>query len=159
MLPCMLRSRSFWIVIASFGSIMPVAQADEPPCPSQNTQPAGPPSTSGGAPATPAGAAPAASGTTTATAAAGKAAGLGPINITADQATLGVDGNATLRGNVEATQGDRRIRANQIEYDAKSGAMRSDGHIDYQDPLVHVTGAAVSYSGAAGADFRNAQFD
>ena len=158
MLPFMLRSRSFWIVIASFGSIMPVAQADEPPCPSQNTQPVGPPSTAGGAPATPAGAAPATSGATTAAAPAGKPAGVGPINITADQATLGVDGNATLKGNVEATQGDRRIRANHIEYDSKNGSMRSDGHIEFEDPLVHVTGASGSYSAAAGAQFRDAQF-
>jgi LPS-assembly protein len=166
----MLRSRPFWIVIASFGSIMPVAQAEEPPCPSQNTQPVGPPSTAGGATATAASAAPATAATAAATpgatsaaagatAPAGKPAGLGPISVTSDEATLGVDGNATLKGNVEATQGDRSIRANQIEYDSKSGAMRSDGHIEYQDPLVHVTGAAGSYSAGAGAEFRDAQFD
>src|SRR5262249_56288403 len=82
----------------------------------------------------------------------------GPINITSDQATLGVDGNATLKGNVEATQGDRRIRANQIEYDSKTGSMRSDGHIEFEDPLVHVTGSSGSYSAASGAEFRDAQF-
>jgi LPS-assembly protein len=168
----MLRSRPFWIVIASFGSIMPVAQAEEPPCPSQNAQPVGAAPGAAGAPtATPsaAAAAPATTATvpgTTASAPGGtpaasasKGAGLGPINISSDQATLGVDGNATLKGNVEATQGDRQIRANEIEYDSKSGAMRSDGHIDYRDPLVHVTGASGSYSAAAGADFRDAQFD
>src|SRR6516225_834407 len=170
--PFMLRSRPFWIVIASFGSIMPLAQAEEPPCPSQNTQPVGaPPSAAGPPTATASGAAPAASGTTTTTpgtaaeapgasaaAPAGKAAGVGPINISADQATLGVDGNATLKGNVEATQGDRRIRANHIEYDSKNGSMRSDGHIEFEDPLVQVTGASGSYSAAAGAQFRDAQF-
>ena len=159
-------------MIASFGSIMPLAQAEEPPCPSQNTQPVGaPPSAAGPPTATASGAAPAASGTTTTTpgtaaeapgasaaAPAGKAAGVGPINISADQATLGVDGNATLKGNVEATQGDRRIRANHIEYDSKSGSMRSDGHIEFEDPLVRVTGASGSYSTAAGAEFRDAQF-
>jgi LPS-assembly protein len=175
----MLRSRPFWIVIASFGSIMPAVQAEEPPCPSQNAQPVGaPPSSTGGATATSNAAAPAASGTTatapgTNAAAPGsdaaapgastaaptrKSAGLGPINITSDQATLGVDGNAIVKGNVEATQGDRRIRANQIEYDSKSGAMRSDGHIEFEDPLVRVTGAAGSYSAAQGAQFRDAQF-
>ncbi|HEY2340655.1 MAG TPA: hypothetical protein VGH75_09005, partial [Steroidobacteraceae bacterium] len=34
----MLRSRPLWIVIASFGGIMPAARAEEPPCPSQNAQ-------------------------------------------------------------------------------------------------------------------------
>jgi len=170
MLPFMLRSRPFWIVIASFGSIMPVARADEPPCPSQNA-PVGPPSTAGAAgaaTATPAGAAPATSATATAPGAsaasgaaaapAAKPAGMPPINITSDEATLGVDGNATLRGNVEATQGERRIRANQIEYDSKTGSMRSDGHIEFEDPLVHVTGASGSFSAGAGAQFRDAQF-
>src|SRR5215469_3778252 len=163
--PFMLRSRPFWIVIASFGSIMPVVQAEEPPCPSQNTQPVGaPPSTAAGTTATPSGAAATAAGGnaaapgTAAAAPARKPAGFGPINIISDQATLSVDGNATLKGNVEATQGDRRIRANQIEYDSRTGAMRSDGHIEFEDPVVRVTGASGSYSAAAGAEFRDAQF-
>ena len=100
----------------------------------------------------------AAAPSTTAAAPAGKPASLGPISITSDQATLGVDGNATLKGNVEATQGNRRIRANQIEYDSKTGSMRSDGHIEFEDPLVHVTGSSGSYSAASGAEFRDAQF-
>src|SRR5215471_3692117 len=164
--PFMLRSRPFWIVIASFGSIMPVVQAEEPPCPSQNTQPVGAaPSVAAGTTPTPSGAAATAAGGnnaaapgTAAAAPARKATGLGPISITSDQATLGVDGNATLKGNVEATQGNRRIRANQIEYDSKTGSMRSDGHIEFEDPLVHVTGSSGSYSAASGAQFRDAQF-
>jgi LPS-assembly protein len=144
---------------------MPVAQAEEPPCPSQNTQPVGAPSsTAGGTATSTSGTSAAAPGTsaaapgTSAAAPAGKLASHGPINITSDQATLGVDGNAILKGNVEATQGDRRIRANQIEYDSKSGAMRSDEHIEFEDPLVHVTGSSGSYSAAQGAEFRDAQF-
>ena len=143
----MLRSRPFWIVLASFGSIMPAAQAEEPPCPSQNVQPVS---------ASPGATQPAAAPTGATT--APPAAGVGQINIVSDEATLGVDGNATLRGNVEATQGERRIRADQLEYDSKSGSMRSDGHIEFEDPLVRVTGASGSYSTAAGAEFRDAQF-
>jgi LPS-assembly protein len=149
--PFMLRSRPFWIVLASFGSIMPAARAEEPPCPSQNAQPV---TASPGA-AQPAAAAAASAGAESAP----QAAGVGQINIVSDEATLGVDGNATLKGNVEARQGERQIRADQVEYDSKSGSMRSDGHIDYSDPLVHVTGAAGSYSAAAGAEFRDAQFE
>src|SRR5215470_17140637 len=106
--PFMLRSRPFWIVIASCGSIMPVARAEEPPCPSQNVQPsttAAAGVAAGGANA-PAGAAAAPPGTTAPTAAATAAtaapgaaptaSGVGPINITSDEALLGVDGNATL---------------------------------------------------------------
>ena len=150
---------------------MPVARAEEPPCPSQNVQPSTPAAAgvaAGGANA-PAAATAAPSGTTAPTAAAAAAtaapgaaptaSGVGPINITSDEALLGVDGNATLKGNVEATQGERRIRANQVEYDSRTGAMRSEGHIDYEDPVVHVTGAAGSYSTTAGAEFRDAQFN
>src|SRR6516162_5871018 len=173
----MLRSRPFWIVIASFGSIMPAARAEEPPCPSQNPQAtsappqatSAPPQATGSASAASAGTAaaaqpPAGSSAPQAAAPAGagsapQAQGVGPVSIVSDEATLGVDGNATLKGNVEARQGERQIRADHIEYDSKSGAMRSDGHIDYSDPLVHVTGAAGTYSTAAGAEFRDAQFN
>ena len=161
---------------------MPAAGAEEPPCPSQNTQAAasapaatgstaaaaapdaapaptgatpgggtGQPSGAAGAP--PAGAAPGSGAT------AQPEKGVGQINIASDEATLSVDGNATLKGNVEARQGERQIRADQLEYDSKAGSMRSDGHIDYQDPLVHVAGAAGTYSTAAGAEFRDAQFN
>src|SRR5690242_5508538 len=119
--PFMLRSRPFWIVIAWFGSIMPAARAQEPPCPSQNAQPAPATSSATGSTA----AAPAESAVTASTAggqpsgptaAAGAAAPagtgsaqpatrVGPINIVSDEAALGVDGNATLKGNVEARQG------------------------------------------------------
>jgi LPS-assembly protein len=108
---------------------------------------------------------PPANATSSASAAAPAAKGAGSkiteggnIYITSDQATLGVDGNATVKGNVEARQGDRQIRADQIEYNSKTGAMHSPGNIEFQDPVVHVSGAAGSYSATAGADFRSAQF-
>ena len=145
----MLRSRPFWIVIASFGCIMPAVRAEEPPCPSQNVQPA---AATGNSAATPAAQQAAPAGTA-------QPGGVGQISVASDEASLGVDGNATLRGNVEARQGDREIRADQIEYDSRSGAMHSDGRIDYQDPLVHVAGASGSYSAAGGAEFRDAQFN
>jgi len=156
---------------------MPAARAEEPPCPSQNPQAttappqatSAPPQATGSASAASAGTAaaaqpPAGSSAPQAAAPAGagsapQAQGVGPVSIVSDEATLGVDGNATLKGNVEARQGERQIRADHIEYDSKSGAMRSDGHIDYSDPLVHVTGAAGTYSTAAGAEFRDAQFN
>jgi LPS-assembly protein len=145
----MLRSTPFWIVIASFGSIMHAAWADEPPCPSQIVQPAASGATPG---------ATAAPGDASTVASQPQGADHGNIHISSDEATLGIDGNARLRGNVEARQGDRQIRANEIEYDAKTGSLRSDGHIEFQDPLVTVTGAGGSFSAAAGASFRSAEF-
>jgi len=143
-----MRSSPPWIAIVLLGGIMPAARAEEPPCPSQNGQSTPPPVA-----ATPAEVSPAAG-------AVGKAlADNGNVDVTSDSATLGVDGNATLSGNVELRQGEREIRANQVEYDASNASVRSAGHIDYSDPLVHVTGSDGSYSAAAGADFSSAQFE
>ena len=155
MLLFMVRSSPFLIVITSLGSIMPVAWAQDPPCPSQNPQ-------SPTAAAATAAAGPPATGSTPATnTAATAAAAGGNIEVTADaaDAEVGVGkGKATLRGNVEVRQGDRTIRTDEAQIDRDNGTVKSDGHIDYSDPLVHVTGSAGSYSQAQGADFRDAQF-
>ncbi|HEY0768187.1 MAG TPA: LPS assembly protein LptD [Steroidobacteraceae bacterium] len=142
------RSSPFWIMIVSLGGILPAAWAEDPPCPTQLGQTA---------------AAAAASGAPAASAPAGTPRrkpepGDGNIDVTSDQATLGVDGNATLTGNVVVRQGEREIRANEVEYDARHTSLSTAGHIDYSDPLVHVTGAGGSYSAAAGAEFKGAQF-
>jgi LPS-assembly protein len=133
------RSSPFWIVIVvSLGGTLPAARAEDPPCPTQIGQPAA---------AAPVG-----------EARSRPAADDGHIDVTSDQATLGVDGNATLTGNVVLRQGEREIRANEVQYDAHNTSVSTAGHIDYSDPLVHVTGAGGSYSAAAGAEFKSAQF-
>jgi LPS-assembly protein len=133
------RSSPFWIVIVvSLGGPLPAARAEDPPCPTQIGQPAA---------AAPVG-----------EARSKPAADDGHIDVTSDQATLGVDGNATLTGNVVLRQGEREIRANEVQYDAHNTSVSTAGHIDYSDPLVHVTGAGGSYSAATGAEFKSAQF-
>ncbi len=82
----------------------------------------------------------------------------GAIDAQSDHVTYGVDGRATLQGHVVITQGDREIRAQEVQMD-KTGAVRSDSGLDYNDPLVHLTGAGGSYSPAEGASFRSATFD
>ncbi|HXN80130.1 MAG TPA: LptA/OstA family protein, partial [Steroidobacteraceae bacterium] len=141
------RSSPFWIVFVSLGGILPAARAEDPPCPTQLGLPA---------------AAAAANGAPAAAAPAGvprkPAADDGRIDVASDQAILGVDGNAILKGNVVLRQGEREIRANEVEYDAHDTSVRTAGHIDYTDSLVHVTGVGGSYSAAAGAEFKSAQF-
>jgi LPS-assembly protein len=124
------------VIGVSLGAMLPAARAEDPPCPTQLGQPA---------------------------AAAGEArskpaAHDGHIDVTSDQATVGVEGNMTLEGNVLLRQGGREIRANEVEYDAHNSSVSTAGHIDYSDPLVHVTGAGGSYSAAAGAEFKSAEF-
>jgi LPS-assembly protein len=140
------RSSPFWIVFVSLGGILPAARAEDPPCPTLFGQPAAAAAVSAAPAAAPAGVP------------RKPAADDGSILVASDQAILGVDGNATLRGNVVLRQGEREIRANEVQYDAHNSSVRTAGDIDYTDSLVHVTGAGGSYSAAAGAEFNSAQF-
>ena len=70
----------------------------------------------------------------------------GAIDIQSDHATLGVDGNATLKGNVNVRQGDRQIHADEIQYNSKSNGFRTDSGLEYEDPVVKITGDGGNYS-------------
>ncbi|HLY51808.1 MAG TPA: LPS assembly protein LptD [Steroidobacteraceae bacterium] len=83
----------------------------------------------------------------------------GNIEISSDSADVSVEGKGALKGNVVVRQGDVELRANQMQIDKPDQSVRSDGRIDYSDPLIHLTGAGGSYSAARGAEFRQAQFD
>jgi len=166
----MLRSSLIRIVLASFASIMPLARADDPPCPSQiaagapgGLPPSGPGNSAPTAPGVSAGSRAPAAGATNAGGATQeltqKLAAGGNVDITSDLATLGADGKITLSGNVHVHQGDRDIQAEQVQYDSNNRSLRSDSHIDYQDPVLHVAGAGGSYSETGGAEFHGAQFD
>ena len=83
----------------------------------------------------------------------------GPIEITSDKATVGVNGNAVLQGNVDVRQGDREVRAQDAQYDATTKDVSVKGSVEYQDPLVTLSGADGHYSADGGAQFRGAQFE
>jgi LPS-assembly protein len=138
--PLMPRPSPFLYLLLASGSLLGTARAD-PPCPSQLNLGTGAP-TGTAAAATPTPPNPADS----------------IVNISSDEAVVGADGKATLHGNVEAIQGDRQIHANEMQYDRILGSIQSNQQIEYQDPLVHVTGANGSYSAANGAQFSSAQF-
>ncbi|MGH8140080.1 MAG: LPS-assembly protein LptD [Steroidobacteraceae bacterium] len=158
----MLRWRPFLFKMLSLGSLASVAWASDPPvCPSETSQPE--------RLATPASASaarePASNGK--AATAGGKldvkerkpGIGDGAIDITSDRATLGTDGNATLQGNVTVHQADREIHAQHAQYNTKTNGIKTEGAIEYEDPVVHVTGEGGNYTPAEGADFQSAQFD
>jgi LPS-assembly protein len=81
------------------------------------------------------------------------------IDITSDEASLGVDGNATLSGNVRVLQGDRELRAERVEYDARRNAFSVRGSVEYRDPVVQARGLEGDYAQAAGARFERAEFE
>ena len=133
----MLRPGSLLLLIAALGSMMHAARADDPPCPSQTAAP--------GAPKLPA--------------PVHAPRGTGNIEITSDSADVGVDGKGALKGNVVVRQGEVELRAGAMQIDRPNQYVSSDEHIEYSDPEVHVTGAAGTYSAAAGAEFKDAQFE
>jgi LPS-assembly protein len=144
-MPRSLLPSSFALLAASLGSLTSVALADDPPpaCPSPTKQ--APSNATAKPPAKPT---------------ERKSLKDEQISLSSDQATAGVnDGNVTLRGNVDVRQGDREIHADQVQYDKNTGAIKSQGGIDYTDPLMHVTGEGGDYSPDGGAEFKSAQFE
>src|SRR5579871_5978021 len=83
----------------------------------------------------------------------------GPVEIDADRATDSTPtGISRLQGNVVLRQGDREIHAQEAEYNRNTQGIKSQGPIEYQDPVMHVTGQGGDYSPAAGADVHSSQF-
>src|SRR6266403_2255618 len=123
--PLMLQWRPLHITISSkakgvtFASLAAIAStawaADAPLCPSQPTPPvAQSPTPTPGEPA-----------------ASKEGKPEGAIDIQSDHATLGVDGNAALKGNVTVRQGDREIRSEEIQYNSKTNGFKTDSGLQY----------------------------
>jgi LPS-assembly protein len=143
--PLMLQWRPLHITVLSFAAIASTAwAADAPLCPSQPT----PPVTQS---PTPTRAEPAA--------ASKERKPEGAIDLQSDHATLSVDGNAELKGNVVVRQGEREIRADEITYNSKTNGFKTDSGLQYEDPIVRITGDGGNYSPSEGANFRSATFD
>jgi LPS-assembly protein len=83
----------------------------------------------------------------------------GPIDLLGDTIIYGVDGNGTLNGHVTVRQGDRVMKSDDAEYEATGNRVQVEGKVEYEDPLIHVTGDHARYSGTGGASFRDAQFE
>jgi len=171
----MLRSSPFWIPILSLGSLASAVQAQAPAscAPSATLAglegPQGFDAAAGAEPASNASAGAHSSAPPAPAPATGAASPPGaprakdlkqaPISMTSDSFSVGTDGKATLKGNVDVRQGEREIHADQVQYDRNTGAINTEGSISYTDPLVHVTGEGGNYSPDGGAEFRSAQFE
>ncbi len=102
-----------------------------------------------------------------AAAAAAKAKGVGkdetpkdaPITIEGDQGIFSSGGVQHLKGSVVMHQGDREIKAEEVEFDQKDNSLKVEGNVEFQDPIAKVTGGGGNYSATAGANFRDAQFE
>ncbi len=119
------------VLLAAFGN----ALADEPPCPAPAAAEAPAPVDSG-VPAEDSG-----------------------FVIDTDQVEYGVNGDIRVSGDVEMRQGERVIRADQLEYDAAAERFRLTGGVEYRDPALRIRGNNGTYSPALGAQFEGADFE
>jgi len=76
-----------------------------------------------------------------------------------DDFVFDANGNAVLSGNVVMRQGDKLIRADRLEYNAKSGDAKLDGAVEFTTPRLVVRGSNGTYSPTLGAQFEGTQFE
>jgi len=134
-------ARETWVLILLFaGGLLSTASArgDEPVCPQ--------PASAEGAPPVPAKPAEPVDE---------------PVTIEADDQdfSFDVNGNAVLSGNVVMRQGDKLIRADRLEYDAKNGNAKLTGAVEFSSPELKVRGSDGTYSPTLGVQFEGAQFE
>src|SRR5215469_1140189 len=140
------RWSPFWTALLSFGGFSPLVRADPPPPPAVSPTPM----------TAPAGSTAPRPKHRPAAREKPLAAG-GPVSLNGDS-MVGENGVLTLKGHVTVRQGDRTIRADQLQYDRNNNSLRTQGGIDYTDSLVHVRGAGGRYSPTEGAQFDSASF-
>jgi LPS-assembly protein len=85
----------------------------------------------------------------------------GPLQITDDNdITYGVDtGDANFSNHVVVRQGQRIVKSDKAQYHSADNVVRVQGQVDYEDPLIHLTGSNGRYSTSGGASFNEAQFE
>lgn len=81
-----------------------------------------------------------------------------PIEVQSDGATLDLDGDASLKGDVDLRQGERRLRAEDVDYDAKTRRFSINGQISYTDGTLQASGQAGSYQPVDGAIIEQGSF-
>jgi LPS-assembly protein len=83
----------------------------------------------------------------------------GKIEVNSDRIGYSANGDAILSGHVNVQQGDRVIRGDEIQYSTKDNTIKTDSSLEYDDPVVKLTGNGGNYSPNLGADFRAATFE
>ena len=68
-----------------------------------------------------------------------------PIDISSDDASVDVGGDAKVKGRVQLRQGDRQLSADEVRVDTRSNGVDVSGNVRYQDPELRVTGKAGHY--------------
>jgi LPS-assembly protein len=82
-----------------------------------------------------------------------------PVSVSSDSAQIEVDGAALLSGRVELRQGERRLDAEDVQYDRASGQFSVRGTLTYTDGSITARGGTGRYEAATGASLEDAEFD
>ncbi|HEV2701322.1 MAG TPA: LPS assembly protein LptD [Steroidobacteraceae bacterium] len=83
----------------------------------------------------------------------------GAIDFFATKISRAANGHVTGTGHVTAKQGERVMQSDSADYDLTNGTVRVPGKLEYEDPLIHLTGFDGHYSSTGGASFGQAQFE
>ena len=81
-----------------------------------------------------------------------------PFDISSDRFDHTLDGETVMSGNVELTQGDRRLKADEVRIDAENRKVHVEGDVEYRDPELTVRGSGGDYDGGA-ARIESAEFE
>jgi LPS-assembly protein len=76
-----------------------------------------------------------------------------------DDFKFDAEGNAVLSGNVVLRQGDKVIRGDRMEYNAKNGGAKIDGAVEFTSPRLNIRGSNGTYSPTLGAQFEGTEFE
>lgn len=83
-----------------------------------------------------------------------------PITVEADRSELLPDSVSKLSGDVTVSQPGRRIRADEVTYDAEAGRIDAEGVVEYADRRVLLRGRQASYEVDDGSgSFTEAEFE
>jgi len=83
----------------------------------------------------------------------------GKIVLEADDIKSSADGHETAKGHVIARQGERLMHSEDADYEKNNDTVRVKGKLEYEDPLIHLTGLDGEYSSLGGGSFHEAQFE
>ncbi|MGH8283594.1 MAG: LPS-assembly protein LptD [Gammaproteobacteria bacterium] len=82
-----------------------------------------------------------------------------PTHVSADLLTGYVHGESLLTGNVIATQGDKRLTAEHMQYNSTTGNTHAVGNVHYNSPDIRLQGPLADYNlNTSRGVFNDAQF-
>lgn len=81
-----------------------------------------------------------------------------PVNLQADGWEATINGEITLTGNVQATQGERSMSADTLRYNQSTQEIVASGAVQYNDTTLQVSGTDANMSSNGSAQLAKANF-